>query len=182
MSSGHGAESRDSRKPIIPADMLGGQQRFRVVLESIRSELETSDSFAIKFSLLTKAPLPKIKHLMTNLPVPIWSGTGRSRAERILALVEEAGAVGSIVEVKTEAPAKVPVNEQKSKPICSWCGFPLRDGDTHCGFCMTPVGEAAGRGEPQRGRKKRRGIIPPKRLLCYAVILIVEIAILIIIR
>jgi hypothetical protein len=123
-----------------------------------------------------------MKHLVGNMPVPIWSGTGRSRAERILALVEEAGGVASIVEIASAAPAKSSEKGPSNKLTCNWCGFPLKEGDTHCGFCMTAVGDAAGKSEPHRKAKAKAKGIAPKRLLCYAIILIVEILVAIIIR
>ena len=50
-----------------------------------------------------------MKHVVHRLPAPIWSGQGRSRAEQILALIEEAGGRGEIVETGSAAPhARIP--------------------------------------------------------------------------
>ncbi len=105
MPSGADAEKTATQGPAYPRESLDGQKSFRVILEDILSGIETTDSFAIKFSLLTKTPISKMKHVVRRLPAPIWSGQGRSRAEHILALIEEAGGKGTIVEVGGSAPA-----------------------------------------------------------------------------
>jgi hypothetical protein len=161
-------------------DVLGaGEERrktFCVILDEIRSDVETPESFAIKFSLLTKTPVSKMKHIASRLPATVWSGEGQSRARHILALIEEAGAKGRIVESAVNAVVANPPKETASKRACSWCGFPMKEGDTRCEFCMTPVGEAGKTEVPHENRKARRSI-PPKRLLCYLIILIAGIVI-----
>ncbi|MDD4856470.1 MAG: hypothetical protein PHD74_00030 [Candidatus Krumholzibacteria bacterium] len=182
MSSDTDTNLRDSQEQSPPVDVPKGHGTYRVVVERIRTEIETPDSFAIKFSLLTKTPLSKMKHLVGCLPVPIWTGAGRSRAESILKLVEEAGGEGKVIEMRADEPAPVAAKEREARQSCGWCGFPLKEGDKYCGFCMTPVGEA-GDNDPRHPRTPKRACgIPAKRLLCYVVVLIVGIIITMLIR
>ncbi len=172
MSSSADAEKTATQGPVYPRDTIDGQKSYRVILEDISSGIETTDSFAIKFSLLIKTPISKMKHVVRHLPAPIWSGQGRSRAEHILALIEEAGGKGKVVEIggaPSAAPGE-PVKPAKSDSSCRWCGYPLKDEEKRCGFCMTPVGDAAKselRAEPKISAKA----LSWKRLLCYAAVL-----------
>ena len=61
--------------------------------------------------------------------------------------------------------------DAKNRMSCRWCGFPLKEGDTHCEFCMTPVADIE-KGEFHREESGAANIIPPKRLLCYVLILV----------
>jgi hypothetical protein len=182
MPSDTGTHQIDSHGQGPFANVQKGHGRYRVVLGGIRTEIETRDSFAIKFSLLTKTPLSKMKHLVGCLPVAIWSGAGRSRAESILALLEEAGGEGRIVEIGAEEAARGVVKEREGRLSCSWCGFPMKEGDTRCEFCMTPVGSVVGKDGSRRKIEKSAQGIPSKRLLCYGIILIVGIIVAILIR
>jgi hypothetical protein len=192
MPSGADGEKTATQGPVYPRDTLGGQGSYRVILEDIASGMETTDSFAIKFSLLTKTPISKMKHVVHRLPAPIWSGQGRSKAEHILALIEEAGGRGSIVETGGAPPASPveaggpgkpagsggPAKPVKSKSTCRWCGFPMKEEETRCGFCMMTVGEvekSAHQPEPKM-RSKR---FSRKRLICYGAILVAAILIII---
>ena len=165
------AGKKDAHRSDVPENWFDGQKRLCVVLEEIRSDIETPDSFAIKFSLLTKTPISKMKHIVNNLPAPIWSGQGRSRAENILALIDEAGGRGSIVEGVSAALVKGSAKDAKNRMSCRWCGFPLKEGDTHCEFCMTPVADIE-KGEFRRKGRGAAKIIARKRILCYVLILV----------
>jgi hypothetical protein len=179
MPSGADANKSATLGPLCPGDPIDGLKSYRVMLDDIASGLETADSFAIKFSLLTKTPISKMKHVVHRLPAPIWSGRGRSRAEHILALIGEAGGKGSIVEIENASPASAEAPAQqpaKGQLTCHWCGFPLKEEETHCGFCMTPVGNAERNEHPHEG-PKRKAIPSPKRLFCYVVALAVGIVI-----
>jgi len=184
MVSGADAEKTATRGPLYPRDTLDGQKSYRVILEDIASGIETNDSFAIKFSLLTKTPISKIKHVVHRLPAPIWSGQGRSRAEHILALIEEAGGRGKIVETGSDAPPPAspagPAKEErrdknvkiaKSKSACRWCGFPMKEDETRCGFCMMAVGDVERSAHAPEPARRSKGI-SRKRIVFYAVILI----------
>jgi hypothetical protein len=165
------AGKKDAHRSDIPENWFDGQKRFCVVLEEIRSDIETPDSFTIKFSLLTKTPISKMKHIVNNLPAPIWSGQGKSRAENILALIDEAGGRGSIVEGVSAALVKNSAKDAKNRMSCRSCGFPLKEGDTHCEFCMTPVADIE-KGEFRRKGRGAAKIIARKRILCYVLILV----------
>ena len=186
MVSGADAEKTATRGPLYPRDTLDGQKSYRVILEDIASGIETTDSFAIKFSLLTKTPISKMKHVVHRLPAPIWSGQGRSRAEHILALIEEAGGRGKIVETEVDAPPPAspagPAKDErsdknvKSKPVCRWCGFPMKEDETRCGFCMMAVGNVERSAHTPEPARRSKGI-SRKRIVFYAVILILGIII-----
>ncbi len=148
----------------------------RVMLTGVRSEMETSDSFAIKFSILAKAPLPRVKQLMRSLPVALWTGTSKGKAEQILELVEEAGGKGSIVQTAAVAPR--PAEDPKvASTKCACCGFPMKEGAERCEFCRTAVGESAVEKLHWTAAKKRKGV-PRARLVVYLCIIAVEIVVL----
>jgi len=175
MPSSADAERADAKEPMHPGDSPDGQKSYRVLLEDVASGIETADSFAIKFSLLTKTPISKTKLLVNHLPARIWSGQGRSRAEHILALIEEAGGRGSIVEAGSAPPASAavptgPDTPDESKTVCRLCGFPMKEEETRCGFCMTPVGEPA-KSEPPPELPKKARSVSRKRVICYACVL-----------
>ncbi|HSG29387.1 MAG TPA: hypothetical protein VLA34_12975, partial [Candidatus Krumholzibacterium sp.] len=46
---------------------------IHVVMDGVHHEMETLDSFAIKFSLLTNMPVTRVKHLMRKLPASLWT-------------------------------------------------------------------------------------------------------------
>jgi hypothetical protein len=184
MPTGAHGEKAATQSPAYPKELQDGGKTYRVLIEDVSSGIETSDSFAIKFSLLTKTPISKMKHIMHCLPATIWSGTGRARAEHILALIEEAGGRGSIAEIgsapppspaEPEAPGG-PAKSVKGRASCSWCGFPMKEGESRCGFCMTPVGGSERSEHPTRSAK-RAPAVTRKRLICYAAVLVAGIAI-----
>lgn len=179
-------ERARAQSPPDPLTLLDGRKTYRVVIDDIASGMETSDSFAIKFSLLTRSPLSRMKHVVRRLPATVWSGTGRSQAERVLALIEEAGGKGRIVETG-DAPSAAPATgevqakgEASAKPAaappagrsCAMCGFPMNDGETRCGFCRTPVGAAGRRGPHGKSAISVRAI-SRKRLALYGACLVV---------
>ncbi len=155
-----------------PANWFEGQKSYCVILDEVRADMETAESFAIKFSLLTKIPVTKTKHLMAKFPATIWTGFGHAKAENILGLIEEAGGVGRIIEGATEALVRDSSKAGKPHSICSWCGFPLKEGELFCGFCMTPVQESENSGRHWVVQTKLTGM-PPRRLLLYVAILII---------
>ena len=167
-----GARS-DAAKIKIPAEWFESGKPFTVVLDSLDGGVETPDSFAIKFSLLTRTPVTKVKHTIRRLPARIWSGEGRGRAERILAYIQEAGGNGHVIDgaahpapseglaedraaaqrgdAAKEAPAAAERGQApKDRPVCAYCGFPLGEGDRYCGFCRTPVGTVPAPGDPEQ--------------------------------
>jgi hypothetical protein len=190
MPSGTDADKAATRGPLFPGDQIDAGKSYRVMLDDIATGLETTDSFAIKFSLLTKMPVSKMKHVARRLPAQIWTGQGRKRAEHFLTLIEEAGGKGSIVEIGSApspspaaaAPAEAAASSAeaaaaplKDKLACSWCGFPMREGETHCGFCMTPAGGAERR-DRSAADAGRGPAVNRKRLILYAVALLAGIA------
>jgi hypothetical protein len=178
---------QEAPKPDVSQMLPRKGEALSVILEGIRSEVETVDSFSIKFSLLTRTPISKMKHLMARLPAVAWSGEGRGKAERILSLIEEAGGRGRIVESAAAAPASIRTpdakepNEPKDKLVCGWCGFPMREGATRCEFCLTVVGRAA-KSDVPRGVRKKRPPVPPVRLAIYGAVIAAEIVLALILK
>lgn len=166
-----GARS-DAANVNVSAGWFESGKTFTVILDSLDGGVETPDSFAIKFSLLTRTPVTKVKHTIRRLPARIWSGEGRGRAERILAYIQEAGGNGRVIEGgarpapsaglaedraaalrenAAKGPPAVAEREQapKDRSACAYCGFPLGEGDRYCGFCRTPVGAVPAPGDPE---------------------------------
>jgi hypothetical protein len=173
-------ESASAQRSPNAEDILERKRTYRVVLEDITSGVETADSFAIKFALLTRSPLARMKHAVRLLPATIWSGTSRSKAERVLALIEEAGGRGSVVEPEDaprEAPPK-PVRTPESERSCPMCGFPLKDEETRCGFCMTSLRDIKP-GISHRESERRTSPIPRKRLILFAACFVAGLALII---
>jgi hypothetical protein len=165
----------------LPEDLIESGKTLRVVLVDIKRDIETPDSFAIKFSLLTKTPLSKAKQMVRSLPVTVWSGTGRGKAERIVNLIDEAGGKGGIEIDAPPAPASVPESAPREMPACRYCGFPLKEGDSRCEFCRTSVSEApAPEVHPVAAAPRAR--ISKKRLLLYLCIIVAGIVVLLIQR
>jgi hypothetical protein len=117
--------------------------RYKVVLDGVRTEVETHASFALKFSLLASLPVTKIKHMTKNLPATVWKGQGKSRAFNLLNLIEEAGGTGRVVEEEYSPDMeRVAGGDGAKGRACPQCGFPLKEEDLFCSFCLTPVDEA----------------------------------------
>jgi hypothetical protein len=157
---------------------------YRVVLEGIKAEIETLDSFSIKYGILTSTPVTRIKFMMRNLPKTIVETKSVAKARSALELIEEAGGIGLIeeydpeiepkVEISEEQPAKVSADEQ----TCINCGFPLKRGDEYCQFCHTPLQE--NKGHKIKGAMKAGGggqLVSPVRLLIYIAVMLLVIVI-----
>jgi hypothetical protein len=159
------------QKSDAPTNWFEGQKSYCVVLDSVRSDMETVESFTIKFSLLTKVPVTKTKHMIAKFPATVWTGYGHAKAENILSLIEEAGGVGRIIEGATEALVRDSSKSGKAHLTCRWCGFPLKETDIFCGFCMMPTQESENPGRHWSGHSKLAGM-PPRRLFLYIAILV----------
>ena len=165
----------------LPEDLLDGDKPLRVMLVDIKREIETPDSFAIKFSLLTKTPLPKVKQMVRSLPVTIWSGKGRGKAERILSVIDEAGGRGGIELDSAPCAMRLRPDTPRETASCRYCGFPLKEGDSRCDFCRTPVSDAGAPERPEAPPAPRAGI-PRARLAVYLCIVVLGIVILLLQR
>jgi hypothetical protein len=165
-----------------PEDLIQSGVKLRVMLVDIKREIETPDSFAIKFSILTKTPLPKVKHMIRTLPVTLWKGEGRAKAERILSIIDEAGGKGSIEEETQPEPASAPEAAPVERPVCRYCGFPLKEGDTRCEFCMTTVTENRPSERHSIADTAPRARIPRTRLVMYICLIVAAIIAFILLR
>ena len=120
---------------------------YRVVLEGIKSDIETTDSFAIKYGILTSTPVTKIKFMLRNLPKTILETKNGPKARGALERIEEAGGIGMIEDYSPEEKLKVEIAEEEptiatiEDKNCLKCGFPLKKNDEYCQFCHSPVGE-----------------------------------------
>lgn len=150
------------------------RRTYSVVLDGVENEIETIDSFAIKFGLLTNMPVTRARHLVGKLPSVVWTGDSQSRAQGLLSLITEAGGMGRVVEERESPVARDAANHALPGPgggICGKCGFPLKKGEELCQFCLTPANGRVPRRAPARAAAKRVLQIPPARMLLYLVIL-----------
>ncbi|OQX85250.1 MAG: hypothetical protein B6D63_02680 [Candidatus Latescibacteria bacterium 4484_7] len=151
----------------------GEQNTYRVIIDGINAEVETKDSFAIKLSLFAKLPVTKVKHMVKTLPSVALRFSDELRAKKLVSLIEEAGGYAHIEADKKKA---VPKKAKSKERFCRKCGFPLKDGEKYCSFCLTPVDEAEEEhvkaAEKALQKKKRVRSIPPKRLYVYFAIMI----------
>ncbi len=68
-----------------------GTKYYRVILSGIDPRKETQDTFALKLSMQTRAPITRIRSIVQNLPAPVKSGLDMGQARRFSAVVEELG-------------------------------------------------------------------------------------------
>lgn len=158
---------------------------YSVILEGVASEIETLDSFAIKFGLLSNIPVTKVKYLVKNIPTAIWTGPSGSRAKGLLSLINEAGGKGRI-EAKNPQPVKpaaveTPQVKKLEGSKCLKCGFPLGVEDEFCQFCMTPIGEVHKKSHKSK-KKGDKFPVPPSRLLFYMFLLLASIIVMQVIK
>jgi len=156
----------------VPANSR--RKTYSVVLDGVENEIETIDSFAIKFGLLANMPVTRARHLVGKLPSVVWTGDSQSRAQGLLSLIKEAGGAGRIVEERESSAARGVANHALPGPvggICGKCGFPIKKGEETCQFCLTPANGRVRRPGPARAATKHILQIPPARLLLYLVIL-----------
>ena len=158
-------------------------ESYSVVLDSIRSEVETADSFALKFAVLLKIPVTKAKHMVRRLPSTIWKGGSHAKAKMLVELAAEAGGNARVVANEQAPPPRTESAPKKArgKAVCQKCGFPLKPTDEFCNFCMTPVNEQAGTRAPVPTVEKRSPI-PPSRLLFYLVLMLAATALAFLLR
>ena len=156
----------------VPANCR--RRAYSVVLDGVENEIETIDSFAIKFGLLANMPVTRARHLVGKLPSVVWTGDSQSRAQGLLSLIIEAGGAGRVVEERESQAARGGTNHAQPGSgggICGKCGFPLKKGEEICQFCLTPSKDRAPRRGPAPAAAKRIFKIPPARMLLYLVIL-----------
>ncbi|MBN1165257.1 MAG: zinc ribbon domain-containing protein [Candidatus Krumholzibacteriota bacterium] len=157
-------ELLDSKKP----------ETYAVILEGLKNNIETNEAFTIKFSLLIREPVNKIRHMTRNIPATIWKGKRRKKALAILALVEEAGGKARIEISRREeekSAVKKPDLGTAVQAVCVKCGFPIKEDDLFCKFCLTPLKEKA-KNDVKINITKIAPAIPPQRLIIYVLIIL----------
>jgi hypothetical protein len=182
------SEKRSTLHEDIAGDLMpdveeGRVESYSVVLESIRSEIETLDSFSLKFSVLLKMPVTRMKHVVKRLPATLWKGKSRSKAKMLVELAEEAGGVARIVENRESPRADQSEKDKKAaeKVVCSKCGFPLKKDDVFCNFCMTSIKEKTGT-RVSAPVVEKQAQIPTARLFFYFVILLMGVILAFVLR
>jgi hypothetical protein len=155
---------------------------YRVILEGVKSEFETIDSFAIKYSILVNTPVTRIKFLLRSLPTTILETRSAARAHSALELIEEAGGNGRVEEFDLEAAPKIEISEQEPQTAvpgentCPKCGFPLKEQEEFCQFCHTPLVENTSHRVKTILKAGGGGtLVEPKRLAIYLIILFLAI-------
>ena len=158
---------------------------YRVVLEGIKREIETPDSFAIKYGILTSTPVTKIKFILHNLPKLILETKSASKARGALELIVEAGGIGLIEDFDPEETPQVEIPEEEpaiadtadtadsAEKNCLKCGFPLKKDDKFCQFCLTPLVKA--RRQKKKTTMKVSGgghQLSPKKLMFYVALVL----------
>jgi hypothetical protein len=172
-------------RSAVPEDggnMADGRSKeilYRVVLEGIKRDIETPDSFAIKYGILTSTPVTRIKFMIRNLPKTILETKSAPRARGALELIEEAGGVGMLEEYDPEEKPKVEITEEEpaiatvEDSNCLKCGFPLKKGDEYCQFCHTPLVEKKNPSIKSVIEAGRKGsLISPKKLMFYVAVVV----------
>jgi len=153
-----------------------GGVRYRVIIDGIRDQYETLDSFCIKLSLFLRAPITRIKVITNKMPCVLWSYSDELKAKKLVKLVEEAGGEAHIEELRDEPDETK--EEIDHDLVCKLCGFPLKEEDKFCPFCMTPVTGQDKQNVDAKEKStsisdKQKYTIPPYRLLIYLIIVIV---------
>ncbi len=153
---------------------------YRVIFEGIKRDIETSDSFAIKYGILTSTPVTKIKFMLRNLPKTVLETKNGPKARGTLELIQEAGGIGTIEEINPEEKLKVEISEEDPAIVaireksCLKCGFPLKDSDKYCQFCHSPLVETGSRKVKTIMKAGGAGhLITPKRLVITVVVLLI---------
>ena len=157
---------------------------YSVVLDAINSDMETLDSFALKFSVLMRIPVTKVKHMASRWPNTIWTGQNRSTANMLLQLMGDAGGAGRVVE-NFERPGEIDETEKEKSPsdgLCKKCGFPMKEDEEYCSFCMTSVKERKSKPVVSKPVIEKIPMIPPARFLFYFVILVAGVILAIVLR
>jgi len=158
---------------------------YKVIMDGLKNNIETSQAFAIKFSLLIREPVNKVRHLTKSYPATIWKGKRKTKAKAILSLVDEAGGRGRIEvcqmevkEPKTRKTDKKSGEKATDQSLCGKCGFPIKADDLFCKFCLTPLREKEDKKEkPEKEMKIQvnniKPTIPPRRLFIYLLVILI---------
>ena len=163
---------------------------YRVILDGIKSDIETPGSFAIKYGILTSKPVTRIQFMLRSLPNTILETKSVPRARSALELIEEAGGVGHIEEYNPEEKPTIEIPEEEptiekieEEPTtakvenknCLKCGFPLKKDDEYCQFCHTPLVEK--KKSPNIKSVIEAGksgtLLTPKKILIYVLVVVV---------
>lgn len=184
MSSKKASLQEEIMEDLVPDENEGKVIGYSVVLDSINSAMETPESFALKFSVLMRIPVTKVKYMVSRMPNTIWTGKKRSKANMLLELIGEAGGVARIVE-KLERPGRIDEAGKEQSPsegLCRKCGFPLKKDEKYCDFCMTPVKEQERKPIVSKPIVEKSPMIPPARFLFYFFILLAGVILAVVLR
>jgi len=125
----------------------------RVILESIDTEAETPDSFAIKLSSRFHVPIARAKIVARCLPHTVKSGLNAEQANRLKTILEEIGGrtrvephfVTPSDSLRTGGPAANRSDGGRTPIECPECGEQQPAGATFCSFCLRKFRDSSSR-------------------------------------
>ncbi|MFH1755035.1 MAG: hypothetical protein ABIA59_04975 [Candidatus Latescibacterota bacterium] len=138
-----------------------GTKYYRVMLNGIDPHKETLDTFALKLSMQTRAPITRINNIMRNLPAAVKSGLDLTQATKFSAVLAELGGNAAIEAYylrpgESHKSWKEKQDSQQNRQriqsasadargelhgssdrmrICSSCGWENPQESDHCEFC-----------------------------------------------
>lgn len=138
-----------------------GTKYYRVILNGIDPLKETPDTFALKLSMQTRAPITRINSIVRSLPATIKSGLDMSQARKFSSVVEELGGKtkiesyfvhpgeslhgrgghrgsGPIRTAEGSNAADAPYDLQgggSGNKVCISCGWENSEEASYCEFC-----------------------------------------------
>jgi hypothetical protein len=150
----------------VPTEQSRGTKYYRVILNGIDPGKETADTFALKLSIQTRAPITRINSIVRNIPSPIKSGLDFSQARKFASVIEELGGKIRIEsyyrrpgeshagcgehrerihphpELNGNEPEPVPPARSGGIKLCISCGWENSEDANYCEFCHRKFGPA----------------------------------------
>lgn len=124
---------------------------YRVILESIDRTVETPDTFALKLSFRLKAPVPRMRQLVSRTPCAVAQRLPYKKARWLQKVIEELGGTARLETVVEAAPVveeKAPpgTSTEIAKPLerrtqsggilCPRCGWEEEPDARFCSLCL----------------------------------------------
>ncbi len=80
------------------ADTTHTDSEYRVVLTGIDPLKETPETFAVKFAMTVKTPLPRVQSWVKKMPAVVRQHLSEPKAKRLAALIEDLGGVAEVTD------------------------------------------------------------------------------------
>lgn len=116
----------------------------RVILESIDSSHESTDSFALKLSMKTGVTLPLARHVVSQVPCTVKSGLTAAQADTLKNVLESIGGrvrsethhvtSGETLDVRSDL--RSGGTGTQATIVCPRCGWEEGRWATHCSLCL----------------------------------------------